>query len=215
MRTALASLLASAIALTAGSALAQPKEPAKAAGKEAAKPTDNVRRDPEGKTGISPYMELIAKGEAAFVARDFAGAIASFQEAIKLDGTKMLGFYRMGEAQLASAKLEEVLATWQSGLGKKGTEDLNAKLLFVIADLYERQGNLQAAKDAWAAYAAFLQNNAKASGYAGTPVERQKQADRRMKDEKDYAVVKERIAKREAEKLKEAEENAKKDKLNR
>jgi len=211
MRTVLASLLASAIAFTAGSALAQTKEPAKTAATK-----DNIRRDPEGKTGISPYMELIAKGEAAFVARDFPGAIAAFQEAIKLDGTKMLGFYRMGEAQLATAKLEEVLATWQAGLGKKGSEDLNAKLLFVIADLYERQANWQAAKDAWAAYAAFLQNNAgKANGYAGTPVERQKQADRRMKDEKDYAAVKERIAKREAEKLKEAEDNAKKDKLNR
>lgn len=214
MRTVLASLLASAMAFSAGSALAQPKEPAKAAGKEA--PKDNIRRDPEGKTGISPYMELIAKGEAAFVARDFAGAVAAFQEAIKLDGTKMLGFYRMGEAQLATAKLEEVLATWQAGLGKKGTEDLNAKLLFVIADLYERQANWQAAKDAWGAYAAYLQSNAaKANGYAATPVERQKQADRRMKDEKDYAAVKERIAKREAEKLKEAEDNAKKDTRNR
>ena len=38
---------------------------------------------------------------------------------------------------------------------------------------------------------------------------------RRVKDEKDYAAVKERIVKREAERQKEAEENAKKDKLNK
>ena len=208
MRTVLVVILTSAMALAAGAALAQPKEPSRAA--------SSVRKDPGGKTGISPYMELIAKGEAAFVARDFSGAVAAFQEAIKLDGSKMLGFYRMGEAQLAATKLEEVLATWQGGLGKKGPEELNAKLLFVIADLYERQGNGQAAKDAWAAYAAFLQSNAaKANGYAGTPVERQKQVERRMKDEKDYAAVKERSAKREAERLKEAEENAKKDTRNR
>jgi hypothetical protein len=36
-----------------------------------------------------------------------------------------------------------------------------------------------------------------------------------VKDEKDYTVVKERAAKRQAEREKEAEENAKKDKANK
>ncbi len=174
-----------------------------------------VRKDPEGKTGISPYMEQIAKGEAAYVARDFPAAIAAFQEAIKLDGQKMLGFYRLGEAQLNNGKPDEADATWQAALSKKGPDDLMAKLLFVIADLRERQTKLDAAKDAWAAYAAFLQNNAKAAGYPATPPERQKVGAKRTKDLTDYAAVKDRIAKREAERQKEAEENAKKDKLNR
>jgi len=65
-----------------------------------------------------------------------------------------------------------------------------------------------------AAYASFVQGG-KTKGYPNSASERQKQADRRMKDEKDYGAVKERIAKREAEKIKEAEENAKKDKLNK
>lgn len=199
-----AALAAAPLVLHAATALAQ----------ATAAPKDNVRRDPEGKTGISPYMEMIAKGEAAFVARDFGSAVTSFQEAIKLDGQKMLGFYRLGEAQLAAGKPDEADATWQAGIGKKGTEELNAKLLFVIADLRERQAKIQQAKDQWASYGAFVTGK---SGvfYPATPVERQKQADRRMKDEKDYGAVKERIAKREAEKLKEAEDNAKKDKLNR
>lgn len=204
---ALSSLVAAALAL--GNASASAESPKAAAGPK------EVRKDPEGKRGISPYMEAIAKGEAAYVARDLPGAITSFQDAIKLDTEKMLGFFRLGEAQLESNKPDEADSTWATALGKKGTDDLNAKLLFVIADLRERQHKWQATKDAWAAYSAFLQNHTKVAGYAATATERTKQADRRIKDEVDYAAVKDRIAKREVERTKEAEENAKKDKLNR
>jgi predicted Zn-dependent protease len=205
---ALSSLVAAAIALGNVSASADPPKSAAAGSKE-------VRKDPEGKRGISPYAEAIAKGEAAYVALDIPGAITAFQDAIKLDTEKMLGFFRLGEAQLESGKPDDADSTWQTALGKKGTDDLNAKLLFVIADLRERQHKWQAAKDAWASYSAFLQNHSKVNGYPATATERTKQADRRMKDEVDYAAVKDRIAKREVERTKEAEENAKKDKLNR
>ncbi len=173
------------------------------------------RRDPNGQTGISPYNEQIAKGQAAFVARDFTGAIAAFQEAIKLDASLMVGFYRLGEAMLETGKLDEAEAAWTTGLGKKGSEDLYAKILFCMADLRERQKSWQAAKDAWAAYTAFLTGHPKALGYGATAIERTKMIDRRVKDEKDYAAVKDRIKKREDERAKEAEENAKKDKLNK
>jgi predicted Zn-dependent protease len=208
---ALSSLVVAAMALGIASASAETPKTA-AAGSSGSK---EVRKDPEGKRGISPYAEAIAKGEGAYVARDLPGAITSFQDAIKLDTEKMLGFFRLGEAQLETGKPDEADSTWQTALGKKGTDDLNAKLLFVIADLRERQHKWQAAKDAWAAYSAFLQNHTKVNGYPATATERTKQADRRMKDEVDYGAVKDRIAKRELERTKEAEENAKKDKLNR
>ena len=204
---ALSSLVVVAMAL--GNASVSAETPKTAAGPKEA------RKDPEGKRGISPYAEAIARGEGAYVARDLPGAITAFQDAIKLDTEKMLGFFRLGEAQLESGKPDDADSTWQTALGKKGTDDLNAKLLFVIADLRERQHKWQAAKDAWASYSAFLQNHTKVVGYPATATERTKQADRRMKDEVDYGAVKDRIAKRELERSKEAEENAKKDKLNR
>jgi predicted Zn-dependent protease len=173
------------------------------------------RRDPEGKKGISPYMEAVARGQNAFVARDFAGAVTDFQTAIKADPQQMLGFYLLGEAQLEAGKPEEAEAAWTAGLSKKGDDNLNARLLFVMADLRERQKSWQAAKDAWAAYSAFLTSHPQAKGYSATAEDRIKRIDQRLKDEKDYAVVKERIKKREEERLKEAEENAKKDKLNK
>ena len=173
------------------------------------------RRDPNGQTGISPYMEQIKKGEDAFVARDFTGAVAAFQEAIKLDVQKMLGYYRIGEAQLAAGNVAEAEAQWQSALTKTGSDDLRAKVYFCLADLRERQQKWAETREAWIAYTNYLQANPKALGYAATAVERIKQVDRRVKDEKDYGEVKVRIQKRQEERLKEAEENAKKDTKNR
>lgn len=202
------------LALAAATSTAFAQQPAPGAAAPAPKPGE-PRRDPAGQTGISPYMEQLAKGQAAFVARDIQGAIAAFQEAIKIEPDRMLGFYRLGEAMLESGKLEDAEATWNTATGKKGTPELQAKVLFCLADLRERQKNLTAAKDAWNAYAKLVTENPKANGYPATPAERLKQIERREKDEKDYAAVRERIKNREAERQKEAEENAKKDTKNR
>lgn len=220
-RLLFASLVASSLAL-AGPALGQSKSAKPDAAKDGAKPDAAAAaapkgplKDPENKKGISPYMEAVNKGEAAYVARDFPAAVVGFQDAIKIDGQQMLAFYRLGEAQLAAGKPEEAEAIWSSALTKAGPDELKAKVLFVLADLRERQKKMPEAKDAWGQYAAFLKEKADAKGYAATPEERQKVIDRRAKDEKDYAAVKERIAKRQAEREKEAAENAKKDKLNK
>ncbi len=194
--------------------------PAKPAATSAAAPAVGpsgkpIRRDPEGRSGIAPYTEAVVKGQGSFAARDFPGAVSAFQDAIKLDPTAMLGFYLLGEAQLEAGKPDEADAAWTSGLSKKGTEELNSRILFVLADLKERQKNWTGAKDAWAAYQAYLQSHTTVKGYAATAEDRIKRIDQRIKDEKDYGAVKERIKAREAERLKEAEENAKKDKLNK
>lgn len=204
LRQAVGSVFIAAMLFSSGLALADSKS---VAGKE-------IRRDPDGKKGISPYMELIVKGDAAFVARDVPGATAAFQDAIKSDPSKMLGFYRLGEAELEAGKLDDAGKTWESGLSKKGSDPLKGKIMFALADLAERQLKWQAAKEAWAAYSVFVQGNAKVKGYPETAAERIKQAERRMKDEVTYGAVKERIAKRIAEKEREAIENAKKDKRN-
>src|SRR5690348_517040 len=106
---ALSSLVAAAVALGNASASAEAPKPAATGSKE-------VRKDPEGKRGISPYAEAIAKGEVAYVARDIPGAITAFQDAIKLDTERMLGFFRLGEAQLEAGKPDEADSTWQTAL---------------------------------------------------------------------------------------------------
>jgi hypothetical protein len=231
MRSRVAVSLAATIALATAASFAQSPpaaQPAATAPKPAAASTAAPKpaagapagskgplRDPANMKGISPYMEAVARGQNSYVARDFTGAVTAFQDAIKLDPQQMLGFYLLGEAQLEAGKPEEAEAAWTTGLSKKGADDLNAKLLFIVADLRERQKSWQAAKDAWAAYSAFCSSHPQAKGYPATAEERTKRIDQRMKDEKDYAAVKERIKKREEERTKEAEENAKKDKLNK
>jgi len=191
--TVFASSLAVSTAYAQGGA-AKPNPPKAGAAAPAPAPTPAVPagplKDPENKKGLSPYMELVAKGEASFVARDFPGAVSAFQEAIKLDGQKMLGFYRLGEAQLASGKPEEAEAVWTAALSKDGGNDLKSKVEFVLADLRERQKKLDNAKEAWGTYGTFVKANADAKGYAATPDERVKVIERRQKDEKDYAAVK-------------------------
>jgi tetratricopeptide (TPR) repeat protein len=202
-RYALTAIAAAAIALGNVTANADPPK------------AHEIRRDPENKKGISPYMELVVKGDRAFVARDVPGSIEAYQEAIKTDPEQMLAFYRLGEAMQDSGKLDDADKAWEAALSKKGPDDLKAKVLFCIAGLRERQLRWQAGKDAWLAYSAFLQGNPKVHGFPATATDRIQKADRRMKDEIDYGKVKERIAARLALKEKEAAENAKKDKLNR
>lgn len=179
----------------------------KKAAADAAAPADDVRRDPKGITGISPFWEALLKGDKAFVARDFDSAITAYQEAIKLEPQNALGHYRMGEAQLAKANPTEAETNWVAGLRFVGeNHKLRAKLLFVIADLRERQKSLDDAAERWSEYEKFVGAQPEAKGYASTPTERKKRIDEWKKLTVDSAEVKKRIDAR----LKEAEETARK-----
>src|SRR5262249_525998 len=117
-----------------------------------------IKRDPDNRRGISPYMELVVKGQASFTARDLPGAITAFQDAIKLKPGEMLAFYRLGEAEQESAKLDDADKAWGAALSKKCSQgcdsvntpdNLKAKVMFAIAGLRERQQKWPAAKEAW------------------------------------------------------------------
>lgn len=155
------------------------------------------------------YADAVKKGERAYVARDFGSAAAAFKEATGLDPSNALAFYRLGEAELALENLDGAEAAWKSAQSKSADPSLAAKVLFVIADLRERQQKWQEAKDAWVAYTAFLQKNPKAVGYLATAEDRQKKIDRRVQMEKDYGAVKKRIEDRIKEVEAEAEKKAK------
>jgi tetratricopeptide (TPR) repeat protein len=200
---ALPALVAAALAL--GHAIANAEPPK----------VREIRRDPEGRRGISPYMELIVKGQAAFVGHDPVGAAAAFEEAIKLDPEKALGYFYLSQVQVDGGKLEEADKSLSLALAKHGPDDIHAKVLFNIATLRERQRQWQPAKEAWNAYLAFCQGSSHPRCFPGSATERIRQIDRRVQLEADYGKVRERIAKRIAEKEAEAAENAKKDRFNR
>jgi tetratricopeptide (TPR) repeat protein len=174
--------------------------PAKTAGPS--KGADGVMRDPKGVKGISPYLELINKGDRAYVSRDFDGAIAAYREAIQAEPQNALGHYRVGGAQLAKGDQKEAEAAFVAGLrfvGRDGT--LKGKLLFALADLRERQKNNDEAVARWKDYSKNAEDEKEALTYPATATERVSRNDAWKKNASDSAEVKERIAKR----LKEAD----------
>jgi tetratricopeptide (TPR) repeat protein len=194
------------LATMALTAAAHAQDKAKAPEAEA-KSSDGVKRDPKGIKGISPYTELIAKGDRAYVARDFDGAIAAYREAIQKEPQNALGHYRVGSAQLAKGDQKEAEAAWVAGMrfvGKDGT--LKAKLTFVLADLRERQKNNDEAIARWKEYSATSAAEKEAVTYPATASERVTRNEAWKKNVADSAEVKVRIDKR----LKEADAAARK-----
>jgi tetratricopeptide (TPR) repeat protein len=191
------SVLASALCL---SALAQ-AQPKKAAG------TAEPRRDPSGVKGISPFWESMKKGDNAYVARDYEGAIAGYRDAITKEPQNPAGHYRMGEAHLAKGDQKEAEASWVAGLRYVGqNHTLKAKLLFVLADLRERQKAYDDATEGWTKYEGFAREQPQSKTYPATAVERKKRVADWKKLTEEYKAVKERIERR----LKEADEKARK-----
>jgi tetratricopeptide (TPR) repeat protein len=151
---------------------------------------------PLGK-GKALYSAKVMKGHAAYIARDFQGAIAAYKDAIKDDANDAFAHYFLGEAQLAAGNIAEADASYASGLRVVAAkDDLHAKFLFVIADLRERQGKWPDAKKAWDEYAQFLSTHPNVKGYAATATERNKVIDTHVDLEAKYAAVKQRIEQR-------------------
>lgn len=188
-----------ALASSASAADPKPATPASKTETPSAPATgaDGVRRDPKGIKGISPYVELINKGDRAYVARDFDGALAAYREAIQAEPQNPLGHYRAGAVQLAKGDQKEAEAAWISGLrfaGQDGT--LKAKLLFALADLRERHRNTDDALARWKDYAKTAEDYKEATTYPATATERVSRNEAWKRLVAEGAEVKARIAKR-------------------
>lgn len=169
---------------------------------------NGVRKDVKGVKGISPYWEAINKGDAAYVARDYDGAMAAYKEAVQKEPAYAMGHYRMGQAHVVKNELKEAEAAYVAALRYVGEEHaLKAKLLFVLADLAERQKNYNDAIKKWDDYEKFATEKPEAKAYAATAAERKKRIEAWKKLVEQYDVVKKRIAKRLAEANEKARRN--------
>lgn len=195
-RVVLASLAVSCLALTI-SAPAHAEEKAAAPAKKAAPSSGGEHKDPLGITGLSPYTEALAKGHALIAARDLAGGIAAYQEAISSDPDNPLGHYFLGAARIMKKELGEAKASLDSAVRFSSKNDeIHAKALFQLADLDERQDKLEEAKKSWDTYIQFVEAHPKARGFAQTGAERIKACDKRLAIVKSAAEVKARIEQR-------------------
>lgn len=202
---ALLALETSALAQTAPQPAPASAPPAAAPAPAAAAPAPppaapGAPATPRPATGPSPYSAVVNKGDAAYVARDFDGAIAAYREELSKNPNSAIAHYRLGEAQLAKGDTKEAEQSWQNALRFADKDvKLRQKALFLLSDLRERLKYYDDAIAYWKQYSTELQAHPEVQGYAGTAAERTKRIEEWKKISEDAAAVKERIKKREEE----------------
>jgi tetratricopeptide (TPR) repeat protein len=159
--------------------------------------TDSARRDVAGRTGISPSWEAIKRGDDAYIARNLDGAIHEYQAAIEARPQNPIGHYRLACAQIAKGDFTSAQHSLDDALRfSKADSITTGKILFVMADLKERQQDYPAALTAWKAYSAFAASHAETKTFAASSDSRQARLTAYSKLAEQSAQVKQRIAER-------------------
>jgi len=159
------------------------------------------RRDPDNVTALSQFMATLIDGNALYAQKNYAGAADTFKKAMALNPKHALGPYALGEAQVALGELPQAEESFK--LAESLTDDrdpgLRARVMFVLADVKERQKKLDEAKVAWTAYQEYASKHADAGVWPNTATTRLQLLDDLAKMEKAYVAVRERIAAEKAE----------------
>jgi tetratricopeptide (TPR) repeat protein len=162
------------------------------------------------------YRAAIKEGDKLFLARQFDQAQSAYQRAVKRQSLNPEAYGRLAAAQRELGKFDEAFATLAQGLETSTTVTERAKLLLLQADLRERQRALPQASERWNEYLDVASGGERtidldadeeevpvaatpgAVVYPATAHERLKQIAAAEKRFKEYAVVKDRIQRREA-----------------
>jgi tetratricopeptide (TPR) repeat protein len=161
------------------------------------KRANEVRRDPHGVKGISPFQEALKEGDNALIARDFDGAIAAYRQAITREPENAIGHYRVAEAQVMKGDLHEADEAIAAGLRFVAADAaLKAKLEFALADLRERQRSYDEATEKWSDYQTLTTEQKDAHGFPESARERKRALEAWKKLSAESAEVKARIEKR-------------------
>jgi len=185
-------VIALAIPLVVLAPLALAGEPQKAPPEKTEK---SDRYDPDNVSALSQYMELLVKSNERFAAKDTTAAIDGYKKAIQLSPKHPLAHYLLAEAYLQTSNLGEAEAALSQALPLADAKNLalRGRVLFLSADVQERQKKWAEARTAWQAYAEFAARNADGS-FPQTAAERIKAIQKVLDAEKAYVAVRERIA---------------------
>jgi len=159
---------------------------------------------PAAAAGPSPYSALIQKGDSAYIARDFDAAIGAYRAEVQKNPSSAAAHFRLGQAELAKGDSAEAELSWQAALRFAAKDEaLKSKVLFVLADLKERDKAYDEATARWKTYQEHAQTQPETKGtYPATATERLKRIEEWKKISEDASAVKARIEKR----LKEGDE---------
>jgi tetratricopeptide (TPR) repeat protein len=141
------------------------------------------------------YTSACATGNARYATKEYDAAVASYRKAVELAPDKPLAYYLLGEAQVAAGNLGEADAAFNHALEASGNDvSLHAKVLFCLADLKERQRKWEEARTAWQTYLDWADHHPNASAFPTTAQSRMQVLDGVLKQDKQYEVVRQRIA---------------------
>lgn len=151
-------------------------------------------KDTAGSKAQTDFSDAVNAGCVKYVAKDFPGAIELFRNATQVQPRNPLGYYLLGEAQLGAGSLPDAEAAWLQAdqVSDNGPPSVKAKVLFVLADLRERQGKWDDAKTAWKRYADFAASN-DAGAFPVSAETRTRDINAMQKQYADYAIVRKRI----------------------
>ena len=174
--------------------LAADAKPAPAKGADG-KDSRSIDNDADNVRGLSKYMETIVKGAGRFVAKDYPAALDVYRGAIPLSPKNPLAPYLVAETQIAMGSLAEAEASLKQAesLADDRTAAVRAKVLFLTADLKERQKKWDDAKTAWQAYSDFAQKHTEVASVQSA-TSRIQAIDDMLKQDKAYEAVRQRIA---------------------
>jgi tetratricopeptide (TPR) repeat protein len=189
----LSALVAPAAALGTATALAdgdRAPAPPSASPAPSVRPVANARP----KRPSKEFVAACALGTSKYVAHDYPAAVEAFGKATTLSPKDPLGYYLLGEAQLAAGNPSDADAAWaRAGTESESDPGMHGRVLFVVADLRERQQKWDEAKAAWDAYRQWLNANPKVNGFPASPEARIKAIDRMLEQDKAYEIVRKRI----------------------
>ncbi len=154
------------------------------------------RYDPENRTALSQHMETLLEGNKKYAAKDYNGAVDVYKKAIQLNPRHPLGPYLLGEAYLALENLGEAEAAFKQAaeLNDPRNPQYRSHVLFALADCYEREKKWTEARAAWQAYAEHAPKVPDGGAFPQSAAARMKAIDDYMKLDREYAIVRERIA---------------------
>jgi tetratricopeptide (TPR) repeat protein len=152
--------------------------------------------DPDNKAGLAEWMQRCLDGNAKYLAKDIPGAIDLYRQAIQLAPKRPLPRYLLGEAEIGANNLAEAEVALNEAEGISDDRDPNVrgKVLFVLADLKEREKKWADAKAAWTKYGEYAAKHTDAGLAPATPPARIQAIDDMLKQDAAYEVVRQRIA---------------------
>jgi hypothetical protein len=154
------------------------------------------KHDPDNRTAIAEWMEKCVEGNKKFLAKDIPGALDLYRQAMQLAPKQPIPHYLFAEAELGGGNLVEAEQALKDAEASSSEKDpiTRGKILFLTADVMERQKKWVDAKTAWSAYSDFASKHGDAGAAPATPPARIQAIDDMLKQDKAYDVVRQRIA---------------------